>query len=84
MIISGTPKQEIQVKVKTFAHAAMDISERGAGRRHIQKNIRAIGLKNGQENNGKYEQRVTCSKSRCGSSLLTSSRKNECEKTVDF
>jgi hypothetical protein len=37
---------------------------------------RAIGLKTAQENNDKYEQRVTVFKvERCGSSLLTSRRK---------
>jgi hypothetical protein len=29
VIVSGTPKQEIQVKVKALAHAAADVSERG-------------------------------------------------------
>jgi hypothetical protein len=28
VIVSGTPKLEIQVKVKAFAHAAADVSER--------------------------------------------------------
>jgi hypothetical protein len=35
VIVSGTPKQEIQVKVKAFAHAAADISERGIASIHL-------------------------------------------------
>jgi hypothetical protein len=29
VIVSGTPKREIQEKVKALAHAATDITERG-------------------------------------------------------
>jgi hypothetical protein len=29
VIVPGTPKREIQVKVKAFAYAAADVSERG-------------------------------------------------------
>jgi hypothetical protein len=31
VIVSGTPKREIQVKVKALAHAATDVSEKGDG-----------------------------------------------------
>jgi hypothetical protein len=35
VIVSGTPKREIQVKVEAFAHAAADISERGMASIHL-------------------------------------------------
>jgi hypothetical protein len=37
VIVSGTPKREIQVKVKTFAHAAADVSERGMASIHLDE-----------------------------------------------
>jgi hypothetical protein len=43
MIISGTPKREIQVKVKAFAHAAVDVSERGMASIHLD--MRSIMVK---------------------------------------
>jgi hypothetical protein len=33
--VSGTPKHEIQVTVKAFAHAAVDVSERGIASIHL-------------------------------------------------
>jgi hypothetical protein len=47
MIVSGTPKIEIQVKVKAFAHDAADVSERGITSIHldIQLIIVKISLK---------------------------------------
>jgi hypothetical protein len=35
VIVLGTPKQEIQVKVKAFAHAAADVSGRGMASIHL-------------------------------------------------
>jgi hypothetical protein len=35
VIISGTPKREIQVNVKAFAHAAADVSESGTASIHL-------------------------------------------------
>ncbi len=35
MIISGTPKHEIQVNVEAFAHAAADVSESGIASIHL-------------------------------------------------
>jgi hypothetical protein len=35
VIVSGTPKREIQEKVKAFAHAATDVSERGIASIHL-------------------------------------------------
>jgi hypothetical protein len=43
MIVLGTQKQEIQVKVKGFAHATADISERGMASIHL--NVQSIILK---------------------------------------
>ncbi len=39
MIVSGTPKQEIQVKVKAFGHAAADVSDRGIASIHLDRTI---------------------------------------------
>jgi hypothetical protein len=33
--VSGTPKREIQEKIKAFAHAAADILERGTAFIHL-------------------------------------------------
>jgi hypothetical protein len=35
VIVSGTPKREIQEKVKAFAHAAADVSERETASIHL-------------------------------------------------
>jgi hypothetical protein len=35
VIVSGPPKHEIQEKVKAFAHAATDVSERGTASIHL-------------------------------------------------
>jgi hypothetical protein len=35
VIVSGTQKLEIQVKVKAFARAAVDVSERGIASIHL-------------------------------------------------
>ncbi len=35
MIVLGTPKREIQVKVKAFEHADADVSERGIASIHL-------------------------------------------------
>jgi hypothetical protein len=35
VVVSGTPKWEIQVKVKAFANAAADVSERGIASIHL-------------------------------------------------
>jgi hypothetical protein len=43
VIVSGTPKREIQVKAKAFAYAAVDISERGIASIHLD--IRSIIVK---------------------------------------
>jgi hypothetical protein len=43
VIISGTPKREIQVKVKAFLHAAADVSERGID--SIQLDVRSMMVK---------------------------------------
>jgi hypothetical protein len=39
VIVLGTPKREIQVKVKAFAHAAADVSERGMASVHLDVSI---------------------------------------------
>jgi hypothetical protein len=44
VIISGTPKREIQVKVKAFAHAAMDISERGMASIHLKVQSKMVKM----------------------------------------
>ncbi len=38
----GTPKREIQLKVKAFAHAAADVSERGIASIHVIKIITVL------------------------------------------
>jgi hypothetical protein len=43
VIVSGTPKREIQEKVKAFAHAGADISERGMASIHLD--VRSIMVK---------------------------------------
>jgi hypothetical protein len=43
VIVSGTPKHEIQVKVKAFAHAAADVSERGIA--YIHSDVQSIMVK---------------------------------------
>jgi hypothetical protein len=43
VIVSGTQKLEIQVKVKAFAHAAVDVSERGIA--SIHSDVRSIMVK---------------------------------------
>jgi hypothetical protein len=35
VIVSGTPEQDFKVKVKAFAHAAGDVSERGMTSIHL-------------------------------------------------
>jgi hypothetical protein len=43
VIVSGTPKREIQEKVKAFAHAAADVSERGIASIHLD--VRSMMVK---------------------------------------
>ncbi len=43
VIVSGTPKREIQVKVKAFVHAAADVSERGMASIHLD--VRSVMVK---------------------------------------
>jgi hypothetical protein len=43
VIVSGTPKSEIKVKVKAFAHSAADVSERGIA--YIRLDVRSIMVK---------------------------------------
>jgi hypothetical protein len=35
VIVLGTPRREIQVKVKAFVHASVDVSERGMASIHL-------------------------------------------------
>jgi hypothetical protein len=35
VIVSGTPKHEVQLKVKAYAHAAADVSGRGISSIHL-------------------------------------------------
>ncbi len=37
VIVLGTPKHEIQLNVKAFAHAAVDVSERGIASIHLDE-----------------------------------------------
>jgi hypothetical protein len=43
VIVSGTPKREIQGKVNAFAHAATDVSERGIASIHLD--VRSMTVK---------------------------------------
>jgi hypothetical protein len=43
VIISGTPKQDIQEKVNAFAHAAADVSTRGIASIHFD--VRSMTVK---------------------------------------
>jgi hypothetical protein len=43
VIVSGTPKREIQEKVKVFAHAAADVSESGIASIHLD--VRSMTVK---------------------------------------
>ncbi len=43
MIVSGTPKREIQEKVKAFAHASANVLERGTASIHLD--VRSMMVK---------------------------------------
>jgi hypothetical protein len=43
VVVSGTPKHEIQRKVKALVHAAVDVSERGIASIHLD--VRSIIVK---------------------------------------
>jgi hypothetical protein len=44
VIVSGTPKGEIQVKVKAFVHAAADVSERGMASIHLDMQSKMVKI----------------------------------------